>query len=88
MVPFFGSKIRGASNDHNTSEQILDAKQGQGSYYISKSEKAPLFQPQYNIHSVYGAPNMSDFLQSRVNPGMRMANVKPFEEQRVAPGLS
>lgn len=31
---------------------------------------------------------MSDFLQSRVNPSMRMANVKPWEEQRVAPGLN
>lgn len=88
MVPFFGGKIKGASNDYNTSEHILDSKQGQGSYYISKSEKAPLFQPQDNIHNVYGAPNMSDFIQSRVNPSMRMANVKPFEEQRVAPGLN
>ena len=32
-------------------------------------------------------PNQSEFIQSRVNPSMRMANVKPFEEQRVAPGL-
>ena len=88
MVPFFGGKIKGASNDYNTSEHILDSKQGQGSYYISKTEKAPLFQPQDNIHNVYGAPNMSDFIQSRVNPSMRMANVKPFEEQRVAPGLN
>ena len=88
MVPFFGGKLRGASNSHTTSEHILDSKQGQGSHYISKSEKAPLFQPQDNIHNVYGAPNMTDFIQSRVNPSMRMANVKPFEEQRVAPGLN
>ena len=26
-------------------------------------------------------------MQSRINPSMRMANVKPFEEERVAPGL-
>lgn len=88
MVPFFGSKLKGSSNDHNISEHILDLKQGQGSQYIRKSEKAPLFKPQDNIHNVFGAPNMSDFLQSRVNPSMRMANVKPFEEQRVAPGLN
>ena len=31
--------------------------------------------------------NQSDFVQSRINPSMRMANVKPFEEQQVAPGL-
>ena len=88
MVPYFGGRLRGASNSLNTSEHILDSKQGQGSQYISKSEKAPLFQPQDNIHNVYGAPNMSDFMQSRMNPSMRMANVKPFEEQRVAPGLN
>lgn len=88
MVPFFGSKIRGASNDFNTSEQILDSKQGQGTHFISKAEKAPLFQPQDNVHNIYGAPSMTDFMQSRVNPSMRMANVKPFEEQRVAPGLN
>jgi hypothetical protein len=34
-----------------------------------------------------GAPNMNDFYQSRVNPSMRMANVKPFEEVKVGPGL-
>ena len=31
---------------------------------------------------------MSEFMQSRVNPSMRMANVKPWEEERVAPGLN
>ena len=30
---------------------------------------------------------MNDFYQSRVNPSMRMANVKPFEEVKVGPGL-
>lgn len=88
MVPFFGSKIKGASSSYDTSEQILDSKQGQGTHFISKTEKAPLFQPQDNVHNVYGAPNMSDFMQSRVNASLRMANVKPFEEQRVAPGLN
>lgn len=88
MVPFFGSKIKGASSSYETSEQILDSKQGQGTHYINKMEKAPLFKPQDNVHNVYGSQNMSDFYQSRVNPSLRMANVKPFEEQRVAPGLN
>jgi len=30
---------------------------------------------------------MTDFYQSRVNPSMRMANVKPFADEKVAPGL-
>jgi hypothetical protein len=88
MVPFFGGKLRGASTSHNISENILDSKQGLGSQYFSKSEKAPLFKPQDNIHNVFGSSNVSDFIQSRVNPSMRMANVKPFEEERVAPGLN
>ena len=88
MVPFFGSKIKGASIGYDTSERMLDTKQGRGTHYISKTENAPLFKPQDNVHNVYGSQNMTDFYQSRVNPSMRMANVKPFEEQRVAPGLN
>ena len=88
MVPFFGAKIKGASTDFNVSESILDNLQGQGSQQYQKQEIAPLFQPQKNMQYANGAPNMSDFLQSRVNPAMRMANVKPWEEQKVAPGLN
>uniref|UniRef100_A0A6C0HHJ1 DUF5899 domain-containing protein n=1 Tax=viral metagenome TaxID=1070528 RepID=A0A6C0HHJ1_9ZZZZ len=88
MVPFFGAKIKGASTDFNVSETILDTLQGQGSQQYNKKEIAPLFQPQKNMQFANGAPNMSDFLQSRVNPSMRMANVKPWEEQKVAPGLN
>lgn len=88
MVPFFGAKIKGASTNFNVSESILDNLQGQGSQIYKKEEIAPLFQPQKDLQYANGAPNMSDFLQSRVNPSMRMANVKPWEEQKVAPGLN
>ena len=88
MVPFFGGKIRGASVNSNISESILDNIQGQGSQIIRKKEQAPLFKPHNNLQYANGAPNMSDFIQSRVNPSMRMANVKPWEEERVAPGLN
>ena len=88
MVPFFGAKIRGATVDTNTSESMLDNMQGSGSQLIRKQEQAPLFQPHKNMQFANGSPNMSDFIQSRVNPSMRMANVKPWEEQRVAPGLN
>jgi hypothetical protein len=86
MVPFFGSKIR-SYNQSNPSESILDNYTGSGSQYVSKIEKSPLFSPNENIHWANGAPNMSEFYQSRVNPSMKMSNVKPFEEQRVGPGL-
>ena len=36
----------------------------------------------------HGAPNQSDFYQSRVNPSSKMSNVKPWQEERVAPGLN
>lgn len=88
MTPYFGGKIRGASADRNINESVLDNLQGQGSQHFAKKEQAPMFKPQEGYQYANGAPNMSDFLQSRVNPSMRMANVKPWEEQRVAPGLN
>ena len=88
MVPFFGAKIKGASTNFDVSESILDNLQGQGSQQYNKKEMAPLFQPQQGIQYANGAPNVSDFMQSRVNPSMRMANIKPWEEQKVAPGLN
>jgi hypothetical protein len=88
MVPYFGAKIRGATVDAAVSESVLDNLQGQGSQYVRKAEMAPLFQPHQNLQYAHGAPNMSDFMQSRVNPGMNMANVKPWEEIHVAPALN
>jgi hypothetical protein len=88
MMPYFGGKVRGATADSNITESVLDNMQGSGSQFFSKKEQAPMFKPQDGMQFANGAPNMSDFLQSRVNPSLRMANVKPWEEQRVAPGLN
>lgn len=88
MTPYFGGKVRGATAESNITESVLDNMQGQGSQFFSKKEQAPMFKPQDGFQYANGAPNMSDFLQSRVNPSMRIANVKPWEEQRVAPGLN
>lgn len=86
MVPFNGAKPRGQTYNNNA-ETILDNYAGTGSQIIKKIEQAPLFKPQENIQWAYGAPNMSDFFQSRVNPGQRNNMVKPFETVRVGPGL-
>lgn len=86
MQPYFGSHIRGRA-DPNMSETIMDNYTGSGSQITSKREQAPLFGPGENVQYAYGTPNNSDFYQSRVNPSLRMANVKPFEEIQVAPGL-
>lgn len=87
MAPFFGSHLRTIRTDANSTESIMDNYSGAGSQIITKTERAPLFAPQENYQWAHGAPNMTDFYQSRVNPSSRMANVKPFAEQHVAPGL-
>lgn len=87
MVPFFGSNSRSIIKDSNNGESILDNYVGAGSQMQIKKEAAPMFAPQENTQWAHGAPNMSEFYQSRVNPSSKMSNVKPFEEQQVAPGL-
>jgi hypothetical protein len=87
MVPFFGAKIRGRTVDANATESVLDTFSGAGSQKIRKEERAPLFAPQNDINYVNGMPSVTDFIQSRVMPGSKMANVKPWEEIHVGPGL-
>ena len=87
MVPYFAGHIRSRQKDANVNEGILDNYAGAGSQTITKSEISPLFSPGENLQYAHGAPNMNDFYQSRVNPSWRMANVNPFEEKTVAPGL-
>jgi hypothetical protein len=87
MAPFFGSHLRTVRTDANSTEGLIDAYTGSGSQTIRKTERAPLFAPEENYQFAHGAPNMSDFYQSRVNPSNKMSNVKPFAEQQVAPGL-
>jgi len=87
MVPYFGSNLKTRIADENAVESLLDSYSGSGSQTIIKIEQSPLFSPNENMQWAYGAPNQSDFYQSRVNPSLRMANVKPFEEEHVAPGL-
>lgn len=87
MTPYFGSKLNDQRRDDNTYESLLDSYTGSGSQDNSKREQAPLFEPDTNLQWANGTPNQSDFVQSRINPSLRKANVKPFEEERVAPGL-
>jgi hypothetical protein len=88
MVPFNGGKIKGYTYDVNIAETVLDNMIGSGSQVIKKIEQAPLFKPEDNVQWAYGAPNQSDFYQSRVNPGMKNNNVKPFATENVGPGLN
>ena len=88
MIPFNGGKVKGRTYDMNITESVLDNMVGSGSQVQKKIEQAPLFKPEQNMQWAYGMPNQSDFYQSRVNPGMRNSNVKPFETVRVGPGLN
>ena len=88
MLPFNGGKVKGRTYDMNIAESVLDNMNGSGSQIIKKSEQAPLFKPEDNIQWAYGMPNQSDFFQSRVNPGIKNNNVKPFEPVMVGPGLN
>ena len=87
MVPFNGGKVKGRMYDANIAESVLDNMAGTGSQLVKKIEQAPLFKPEENMQWAYGMPNNSDFYQSRVNPGMRNNNVKPFDTVMVGPGL-
>ena len=88
MVPFFGAKVKGATANRDVSEGMLDNLMGVGSQQFKKQEQGPLFEPQSNLQYANGAPNMSDFMQSRVNPALKMSNVKPWQEIHVAPALN
>lgn len=88
MVPFNGRKVRGNTYNSSMGQTILDNMVGSGSQQIRKTEQAPLFKPEDNMSWTYGAPNQSDFYQSRVNPGTVINNVKPFESEQVGPGLN
>ena len=87
MIPFNGGKVKGKTYDINITESVLDNMIGSGSQTIKKIEQAPLFKPEENMQWAYGMPNQSDFYQSRVVPGMKNNNVKPFDTITVGPGL-
>lgn len=86
MKPFFGSKVRqrGVSDEN----YVLDNMQGSGSEYVNKTEQEPLFKPQKNLGWNNGTPSHSDFIQSRMNPGLSKNNTKPWDEVQVGPGLN
>ena len=88
MVPFYKKNAHNQVLDGNAKEGMMDAMTGAGSQHYSKQERAPLFKPSEHTHHAYGMPSSTDFVQSRMNVGMKMSNVKPFEEIRETPGLN
>lgn len=70
----------------NNTSTILDTYNGKGSQYQKKTEQAPLFKPEADIQWSHGTPNMSNFIQSRVNPSMKNNMVRPFDTVKVGGG--
>ena len=87
MVPFFGRKKTTRDFDADQNEGLMDTYLGKGSQQIEKKEQAPLFAPNDNTQWANGVPNQNDFMQSRINPSSKMANVLPFSQETVAPGI-
>ena len=91
MAPFFGSKTHSNHQTFNSNESILDNYVGSGSvsYAKNKQEIAPMFKPSAGNQWTHGMPNMSDFMQNRVNPSMNRNGERPGELEpiQVAPGL-
>ena len=52
-----------------------------------KKEQQPLFNPTTRISNIFGSPVFTDYLEGRYNPGKERRNEKPFQEEKVAPGL-
>ena len=88
MQPFFGSSVKQRVGDYETAEAVLDHMQGAGTQQISKESRAPMFKPQGRMNWVNGMPNTNDFIQSRMNPSMKISGVKPWKSIQVAPGLN
>ncbi len=90
MVPFFGkTKNIGTSlTNFSQSEQVMDALTGDGSTQLKKTENAPLFKPEESLAFAHGTPVQTNYLHERMMPSMSMNNVKPFQEERVAPGIN
>lgn len=87
MTPYFGSNVTQSNTETSSFEGVLDNYAGSGSQHISKDAQAPLFTPSDNMQWTHGAPNSNEFYRDRVNPSMKNANVNPFKEAQVAPGL-
>jgi hypothetical protein len=86
MVPFYKTNSH-RPVDSAANEAVIDSYTGAGSLHYAKQEQAPLFDAGQNVYWATGMPSATDFIQSRINPSMRMANINPFKEDPVGPGL-
>lgn len=86
MVPFYKTNSH-RPVDATAGEAVMDNYTGSGSLHYAKKEQSPMFDMGQNVHWTNGMPNATEFIQSRMNPVLRQANVNPFREAQVGPGL-
>jgi predicted ester cyclase len=95
LKPFFGSKsgygddIEQATQQHDQSQRRMEMFTGSidNLDYRPKEERIPLFNPVFGMTNMYGSPVMTDFYEKRYNPSKERRNEKPFEPDRVTPGI-
>jgi hypothetical protein len=88
QTPFFGSKVRQNTNP-DALAPIMERFTGgfDDSIWKNKRETTPLFKPTEQLHHVNGAPNQTDKIYDRYQPGNVRNNERPFEQVLVGPGL-
>lgn len=88
MVPFFGGRVR-QNVAPQANSAVLDSFTGSGVTQIAKKEVETMFN---TARAPYGNPfgmeDNTDFVQSRINDPRNRAGERPFEPQRVGPGVN
>jgi hypothetical protein len=94
MKPSYKSKSYGndeyeMNKQHEISQRKVEQFTGSvnNPEYRHRTENKPLFNPMVGLSNIYGTPVMTQFLESRYIPGMNRQGEKPFQEQRITPGL-
>jgi len=95
MQPFFNSKD-GGFNPYSERKNIENIQRRLETFtgsannldYRPKSERKRLFDPVGGLTNIYGTPNMNDIFESRYIPSLEKRNEKPFQDDRVTPGLN
>jgi len=86
-VPFFGARVTQTMYS-GSADGILDTYTGAGKEYFQKQEVQSMYDSKPGGGQPFGAPNESDFYQSREVTGQRMNNVFPVQQVQVGPGVN
>lgn len=86
-VPFFGASVT-QSMYSGATEGVMDNHTGAGKQYFQKREVKFLGDTKTGGQNPFGAPNESDFMQSRMVTGQRMNNTFPIDQVQVGPGVN